>query len=202
MAVPYYNREDLSMKLDRTICMYKGSPVFIVVNRHADPSNGVDVVGYPLGAEMIPANAINIKVSSKQFDDRSLPLGYINYNGSAYYLTRVPWRRNLQAISATNVTSTPRIPGDDRYRYFTSKAMEACILGRYPSKDEALKVLGRGATSLAISRSVALFWEPAKNIAVKFKGRHVADIVKGVVTWHTKPDIFLIQKIVDKQGIL
>lgn len=112
---------------------------------------------------------------------RGFKLGYLNKNGKALYLLRVPkrrdWRQGLRTNNVIGYISKRRC---DVASTTIMEALEAT----YPSVKEASKMLLEGWTSVAISRHYAI--ERVRNkYVVTFRSLHKAgsfDIETGEAT--------------------
>jgi hypothetical protein len=87
-------------------------------------------------------------------DDLNLepvPLGYVNHNGKAIYLQRIPVRRGPgnQGLNANNCIST----GERLWR-FPNKALRQCIMGKYPDFKTAFKS-ANGINKFNLEKSIA-----------------------------------------------
>jgi len=109
-----------------------------------------------------PITEINVK---------PVQLGYINTDGSSYYLARQPNRRWKQGLDGGNLLSIVDMRSTvfrlDNSRRIT--ALADTIMGKYPTLEAARSAVGSGlASRVAFSRSFAI----SKN-ALFYKGRQV-----------------------------
>ena len=132
----YISREDAERRLDSTICMYDGKPVWV-----NSPIN------YPAGTialtELSAKNNNNqtfTTVMDPKFSITPPELGYINFNKKAYYLQRYPDRKQKQGLSSALFAGPGFNALIDEYgdRWLRSSAMEDMLTNNYPSYAKAL----------------------------------------------------------------
>lgn len=144
MAEPFLTVDDARMKLDSTICSYKGKPYWVTVRDFDEVSIS------PLDH----GRAKRIQISDDDFSYAALPLGYMNYGHDVYYLSRLPARQNKAGLSQGNVVTDPFLRGDN---YFGQNCMGDCIMGLHPPLKVALVTLENPVQQgVAIHRHVAL----------------------------------------------
>lgn len=169
MAKAMHNINDVQMYLDGTLCMYKGLPVYVDVG-HGD---GKKIMVRYVGTDK---NEL-IDYTSDYFDYRSLELGYLQYNASAYYFERSPARKTKQGIAYENSMGTS--PAGGRigvHDVAMTTAMRDCILGKHMTEDEALRgLLGGMYKSAAVSRNIALQVEEGSKISLWHKNHKVGE---------------------------
>lgn len=155
MAEPYWSREDVRMRLNRTICMHKGVPVYVTVDEHG-PSEGNMVETWPLGSSKGPTY---VDYTDDNFEYKAPPLGYAFWKGRAHYISRLPERRQRQGLTVDSLVIEPPLPDGRRGDLFRSKAVVECITGKHRSVSDALIMVERGdAESVPIHRQVAIGW--------------------------------------------
>lgn len=200
VAEAYLNQHDLDLRLDRTICMYDGVPVYVRTYglRHNHPL--IDI--FKLNGQIYKAWK-TIDHKEDLFCDRATKLGYLNYGDSAYYLERVPHRHQNQGLRVTNLHT---VPGLSRYGndWFVGKEMEQCILGKYPSYTTAIKSIESGTTGVAIHRCLSISLIDSRSRGLFYKGRLVAMWDSAAEQWDylKNPDISYIERIIRKLGVL
>lgn len=182
MALPFLNAEDTRMRLHGTICEYKGRPVYVSVGddgRDFDPDrpdiapkkrDANDITCYYLSDRgMRREGAIKIKVTDPAFSYRALPLGYVFYDGAAYYVSRLPSRQNRAGLYSSQLETRPWA---DPARFITRPCFEDCILGKHKKFDKAMELIQAGeAVSVPIHRHVAIGKIDEYNIALMYRGR-------------------------------
>lgn len=104
-------------------------------------------------------------------DITPVELGYINFNGDVYYLTRMPmrrdWRQGLRQMSCMTPTNK-RID-------VPMSAIGKAIENIYPKFNEAITWVGKGFTSAAFSRNFAV---TNKN-TIQYKERFDVGVIDG-----------------------
>lgn len=150
--------DDVRLRLNRTICMYRGRP-YLVANEGIEPPSK-DIYLYPLDYRErdVEPHQVRIRINHEdpEFECRSPELGYLYWNGDATYVTRIPDRRQRQGITADVLRLDPRLMVGP-HTLFCSKAMEDCILGNHKSLQEAIVMIERGeARSVPVSRHFAI----------------------------------------------
>lgn len=198
MAQDRLTPEDLDLRLNNTICRYKGHPYYVQTGR-ADGRNSYPKISlYKLDGTM--SRPINVDHTSDEFDDSSPPLGYMNYNNQAIYLKRVPHRLQNQGVRQESIMSIPSTRG----HWFTSVSMESCILGRYPSQDQAMSTLQDAGSpyGVAIHRHIALSWIDSRTLGLYYKARLIATKIYGSDwSYLEASDSTLIRNIIGKTGV-
>lgn len=151
----YPNANDVHMRLNGCLVRYKDIPYYCVSSQDND---GMHVLLYSLG-KMTPKHSVHS--SDVELDVSSVPLGYVNYSDEAYFMQRIPMRRQRQGVSSGN-TNVCKVGGDYNVSVPTSqiiksKGMHDSIRGIFPSYQEALKRLrSQEQESVAISRKLAM----------------------------------------------
>lgn len=175
MGVAYYSQEDCMMRLNRTLCRYKGEPVYVEVYPD-DPTNTVRLTPVPYDAKK--RRALTIKTTDPGFVHKSPELGYVNYTWGdkrdAFYYARSPKRKQQQGLSSANVDvfneHGPRFSD-----VWLSKEFRDTIVGVYPSYEYALKTVMEGdVKGVAIHRSACIRRIDGHNVCLFFKERMVA----------------------------
>ena len=192
MGKPFHSAEDKRMKLQGSICLWKGKPFMVLAEL---PGNEVEL--YRLG----DGTRTKVDYTSEDFDYRSVPLGYIDYGKSAYYLTRMPHRQNKAGVSMETISVLGR--GMHPENVFNTKAMEQCVLGEYTSFERACDEVEQGKSfSRAFHRRMAVVGE-SRHIAVHYRGRLVGYKVKKGYEVQLVPsgDYSYINNILRKTGV-
>ncbi len=169
MGDAYWDAHSVEMRLDETICLYQGKPVYVQVDRDR-LGDGHTLKAYKLDGRM--RNPTRVDYRTEDFDYRAFPLGYMNSDRNAYYLTRVPARQQKQGLERRQLRGIPELPHMEGWFY--GRDMEDCILGRYPSVPEALEKLDTYAVeSIAVSRNVAIRMRSTGGTKLLYKGRTI-----------------------------
>jgi hypothetical protein len=171
----YHAEEDRNRRLNGTICMYDGNPVYI---RCSDPHGRIT-----LKADEVfitePTNVFDysgyrvVKYTDDKFCAKAFPLGYANHREGICYVTRKPHQQQRAGIHEGVID----VKGDSSTHHFIySQAMVDCIKGNYPTFEEARKTVSQGKP-VAFTRFLA-FRPLYKNIyTLEYRGRP-AGIVK------------------------
>lgn len=171
MGAPFATPEDVSRRLHHTVCLWKGEPVSVtyrhpnVTITHLNPKTygHAEVVDY----------------TSDDFDYKTMPLGYMNYNVGAYYLTRMPERRSNQGLNERCVDIVSHSQNFIGGEIIFTEAMYDCVMGKYPKLEKAIKDISGprpARESVAISRHVAIgrMRDRDRTFALYYRGRLVA----------------------------
>lgn len=172
MGTAYYDPRSVGLRLDRTICMYKGKPVYVYAT---NATRGVTDDSYHMveimdvtSKPMTKAKMVDYR--DADFDYRAMLLGYINYNKGAYYLSRVPSRIQKQGLCRTAITSDPHNIGGGGW--FTSDGMRDMLLNDYPSYADCINAIDNdGWDAAAFHRCFAIKAARAKQLM--YKGRTI-----------------------------
>jgi hypothetical protein len=183
---------DLQQKLNGTVCMYDRKPVW------------VEVQGATIIISDLPGgdNRRSIKATDPLFDISTPPLGYCD-GDRVLYLTRIPLRRSVQALSP-RALKAERLPigfnqqRDERAageRIFYTRGFVDMTMNKYRSLDDTLKYL-RGKIinhpeemlDAAVSRNIALQINKLGIIHVFYKQDLVGWIAPNDITVNVKSD--------------
>lgn len=160
----YENAEEVNFRLKDTVVLYDGKPVYIVrVNMPEDEDRKeiARVFFYDLPLVNRGANKETRKyLSSKKFDLAPFKMGYMNYNGSAVFVSRSPIRQNRQGLSQAVTTFTDckgRRYEDINFNTMChSQGFVDMVNGVYPNFKDAGELLGdKETSSIAVSRTFA-----------------------------------------------
>jgi hypothetical protein len=123
------NIEYAAGRLDGTIVMLKGEPIYV-----KEVLDNGDLIYSPLAApdtDYLTALSELDVVGQNQ-------LGYVNYGGSAYYLMRKPirgdWRQGLRMANLA-------FAGEEGFGRLPFRELRQTILGQYPSFEEAIDLV-------------------------------------------------------------
>lgn len=154
MAYEEASLDDLTTILHNTVIRYRKKPVFV---KEVD---GRELWLTSLENPKEKANPVSL--SDLEIDFTPVPLGFVNFNKYAYYITRVPSRQYKQGLSTGNIAieaveeNHDTIFGIQTLQNVCNKSLAACILGRYPCLEQAIKDVVEGAKSVAFSRQFAI----------------------------------------------
>jgi hypothetical protein len=167
LAIDYENVHDAQMRLQGTVVLYAGEPVYITEVGAVGPGDPKGDV-FRVYASPIPMKPHDMDkgkmrkfISSKKFDLAPFPMGFMNYKGSAYYCSRLPRRQQRQGLSNGTFQAMPvgnrGLPVLRLEDVIYQEDFYNCIKGKYPPFDEACKRIALGAeASVAFHRSFAL----------------------------------------------
>jgi hypothetical protein len=159
----YETAEEIRFRLENTIVLYEGLPVFITKTRRGDElvdDKDISRVYFQKMPFKRGQKEERRYLSSKKFDLKPFPMGYFNSEGKALYASRRPVRQNKQGLSANTLI----IDDDGRQRggfgfedIIRDQGFCDMILGVYPSFKDAGDIIDKdGCNSVAISRAFAL----------------------------------------------
>lgn len=167
---------DLSLKLNDSICRYKGEPVYIRVD-------GSSLLLYHVTQTHDPF--VKIKASDPDFDISGVPLGYVQVKGDVVYLTRTPVRKTKQGMDVRStiirrVTDNSIISRGNNSHYVFSQGFVDMVANKYPDLNDSIKMIrGKYArdekclAQVAISRDIAMWINEMGIINIHYKGEFV-----------------------------
>lgn len=177
----YKTVSDVSSRLDRTIGIYKGEPVYITVSENA---LGV----YNL--EKFPnSKPIMIPWDDPDLDISSVELGYVNLvpncplNGSKFgqaaWCARTSQRQYRQGVDPNRILSQSPVEGRQGAGYSVcGYPLYNLIKDKYPSVMESVWMLtAKTHTSVAISREVCLIMEDSGVITVAINRENIGSLI-------------------------
>lgn len=199
MAEAYRNQEDLTQRIDGTVCMWAGEPYYVrTVGKIRYPN--VDL--YKLEPQAYKPE-MSVDHTDSRFVDRSFPVGYMNYNMQAYYLARVPYRQYNQSIRQSSLISSCGTLNQYDSGWFNGQPFYDMIKEKYPSVLEARNNLENGYNGVAISRDVAMKYVDRRILGLYYKDRLAAIWSRTDSRWNYQDgnDISVLQKIINKTGL-
>lgn len=171
-----FGSKDVQLKLNETICRYKGEPVWV----RAD------------GLTLFLAHVYNrgnpfttIKSNDPEFDIAGPPLGYLQYGDKVFYLTRSAIRRTRQgldhrAILIRELEFKADKPKRDNGSLIFSQGFHDMVINKYPNLKDALVSIRekhrkneKCFAEVAVSRNIALGINELGVINVYYKSDHV-----------------------------
>jgi len=159
----YLTPGDVKMRLDGSVCRYKGEPVLV----SALPD--MNVMCHFIGSRK---KDVIIDSSDPDLDISSVPLGYCNEEHLPYY-TRAPFRQQKQGVSSHNLMIKHTDGRVERMRGgFANTPFAEMIAGDYPKFSTALDRAraGGGFKGCAFHRRYALGRTPNPSV-FKMLGR-------------------------------
>jgi len=125
------------MRLHQSIVRYKNRPVLVLAATEAS----TNLCARPLDNIDDDKAAFIINANDEDLDISSVPLGYVNTENDAVFVSRVPVRRQKQGVSTDNTVVNYHGVGNahnDGLFGFHLKYLIATIEGHYPSVEDAL----------------------------------------------------------------
>lgn len=168
----YETLEEITTRLKGSVVIYDGDPVYVVDVGQVGPGDPADVARvYIAPLPILPGKEYTKEmcerkfITSKKFDLRPFKMGFMNYEGEAVYLSRIPQRQYTQGLK--NNTLRAAMPSGKPFKGFgsvvTAQAFVDCIKGKYPSIQEAMRT---GASSVALSRDFAFTRDEDLNLLI------------------------------------
>lgn len=201
--IPYQDAYYADTRIRETVLMYKGSPVEVkshvlndrdltkALDHH--PSEG------PLEKNgVLVRNILNgdCKIISVHEIDPNIPeLGYVNFNGQACYVVRVPKRRCWrQGIRYTNLQSLSGIP----VHRIPFSAIGKMMIHEYPSFEDCLRNIKKAPQKRSKLSSIAwhLDWAMDTSGRVYHQSDEVGTLIEGRVSLH--PEYTYLQEALDE----
>lgn len=196
MVKAYLNAEDLRMRLHDCLVFYKGEPYIV----SCDEINFPDIA---LKTLVRKVHAHTVDHRDVYLDTGTPNLGYMNYNGETYYISRMPNKRQHQAVKIDNLSVSPNRPNVRNWGH--TRAFYNCLMGDYPRPNTALQgVLGGLVRSMAISRDFAISSQSQQKIALMYKDREVGyyDPSTLKVSIVPTPESSWIKNLIIKEGLV
>lgn len=168
---PFIRQEDAHLRLDQTIVMYRGVPMWCQVSNNF-PVNHVHVSHLT----NIQAGLQEVDITSDEFHANIPELGYINLNTNCDYLSRLPERRQRQGLCVDTVQAFRGV-ASVRHMFF-SQSMVNLLTNTYPTLDECIRRINiQEWDSCAFHKYVAVTrrWNKDNfDIALEYRCRDVA----------------------------
>jgi hypothetical protein len=154
LSIQYENVHDAQMRLQNTVILYDGEPVWISEVGQVgagDPKGDI----FRVYIRPLPINGKEAErkfISSKKFDLAPFPMGFMNKNGNVYYCSRLPRRQQRQGLS-NQTFACSLIDGSSVERprrefnlenLVSDQCFLDCIKGKYPNVAEATRQIEEG----------------------------------------------------------
>lgn len=177
-------REYLSHRLSRSIINYKDKPHYV----YRVPDGGGTTANIELGpvskmrrlGDGSASDLFRVSVADKHLSFSPISLGYVNYDGVAYYLMRAPIRRSRQGLSEEGVrikTAFPSALANVSTSILLTYPLAKCVANRYPTIDEAINILDKHQiATVAVSRTFAIGMLNTTSMELHHKGNRVGTI--------------------------
>jgi hypothetical protein len=158
----YETAEEVRFRLENTVVLYDKEPVYITrvsLPEGPDEKNEIARVFFrslPYTGAHQPETRKYL--SSRHFDLTPFKMGYMNYKGQAYFISRAPLRQNRQGLSQNTTVITDTLGRrSDRLGFanmIADKGFVDMVHGKYPDFKNAGELLGaKDCSSVAISRT-------------------------------------------------
>lgn len=178
MGMVFASNDKKSIRLNNTVCMYKGVPC-LVTCRDYEMGNPLTVsevyvsplVDYPVNwPDRKVRGMYRVTYTTPDFDYRSTELGYMNYSNNAYYMYRLPVREYQAGHSPSNVQAHEVRPFP-YHEWWGTTNFGSCVLGKHPTFDQALAaVMERENAACAFHRHFALVRMDRKRCTLEHRG--------------------------------
>ena len=178
----YHSRPDLKMYLNETIVMYKGEPHMVNVKLRDERGKSMtDNKRIQLRHLSADRPAFETTTDDKDLVTKNFSLGFCNYNGRAYLISRRAGRRQRDGLCSNAITyehvgkKDPR--GLDFYSMLHSASFAACLRDEYPSYENALDKIfdeTKRVQSIAFSKDFALVKLDRFNVGIYYRSTQIA----------------------------
>lgn len=191
----YDSIEETSSRLASTVVMYDGAPVLVDsvsydTDRHGSiRSHEIALRVHRIGGVRKPKTK-QILLRDNKLEYMRIPLGYINWQIRAIYLSRKPSRTYKQGLYSENVHissdlgvqqslshSRPQFIGTtpDWTQVMRTPGFRSMMANNYPTCRAALKKLQgtKSKESLAFGRKLCLLKDPIGLVYVLYKGERI-----------------------------
>ena len=161
----YETLDEIKFRLENTIVLYEGRPVYITRVQYPDGEDEIARVYFqelPYGVLLNKHKEHRKYLSSKKFDLTPFKMGYFNHGGEAIFTARTPVRQNKQGLSQAT-TSLLDIKGQRHGRMnfaimVGSDGFADMVNGVFPEFKQVVDMIGGPDTSsAAVSRSFAFY---------------------------------------------
>jgi hypothetical protein len=161
----YETHEEIQFRLNNTVVMYDGKPVYITQVRQPEDleeANGKEIARVFFSE--LPYNGRGKEerkyLSSRKFDLSPFKMGYVNYKGEALFCSRKPIRQNQQGLSAKTLSITDikgRVSDNASFgNLIAHQSFADMVAGKYPGFAEVGDMLeNKESSSVAVSRCFA-----------------------------------------------
>jgi hypothetical protein len=163
MGVKFFNVNKRNTRLNNTVCLYEGEPVYVACtpSLHTDPplkETEVYITHLPkkTGAGTKASKTVVVDYTDDKFSYIAFQLGYADVGQGVAYISRNPSRTQHAGLSDFNVLFDGDVNSLSN-RLLKSHELYRCIKGLYTSFDEALLTIDSGQrTACAIDRYFAI----------------------------------------------
>lgn len=200
MGRQFTSSEDVLKRLHGTICIYEGSPVYVMFGANCDTKH-VNIHRVDTYNRYNSKNEFRrIDYTADTFRYKAFPLGYINSGDHAYYASRIPNRYQYYGLSPESIHWEPR-PADP-YSVIFSSGFTDMVGSNYPGIVDVESRLHRGARSVAFTNSLAIEKIKGRTVQLMFKGKPIAIKMTGdTFVMFDMPEANFLRKILYKAGV-
>lgn len=200
----YLRQEDARMRLQGTVCRYKGKPTYI-----GEINADLIATVYPLRAVLTKKEGERINVSTDpDLDISSPPLGYINTDpksNSIIYFSRRADRQQKQGMSEGNTSAY----AFERVESIRWRLLDYCtpisdmIENKYPSFGDALKCAFSGHPKAFHRRLAVVPTKSAEVVSITFSRTLIAFLFRneGIAYLHPSFNTPFYKEILTRNGI-
>lgn len=147
--------DDLIQMFDGSVCMHKNKPYLI---KNINPDH------VAVCTNLLTQRVEYIPIDEENFTAPTQRLGYVNIDGGVVYVSRVPIRRYKVGLSKENTTFSVvncnyhegAAEAVRRLKSLSSIELGDCIMGKYPTLQQAVKLIQKGSHAVAFDRQFAL----------------------------------------------
>jgi hypothetical protein len=200
----FNDRSDTARKLHGCVATYEGRPVLCSVDEGLNDLYTIRIKSIPGG------RARTIQTTDPEFEARFLPLGYMNVDGIAVWLSRNPARRMALGIGDHTVVQTTA--RGQRVGYsIVSEHYVKLFDNDYPTFIQAVEQVmkeGTDSASCAFHRDFAIAWlDKPSSMRVYFKQQAIGTISikrrvsKSVVDLYDSEYRSFIMPLLDRIGV-
>lgn len=176
MADKYLSRNDVSLRLNGCVGVYKGEFCRILLPEREDAPATHVILRKLVTNDLLVRSAVD--ANTEDLVVTGLPLGYMTAGNNTYYVSRTPVRRQNEGISTANLVltriETPRNPSAMPNSLMCSAGFENMLKGVYRPFDtvKATALEAPVGWSEAIHRSCALL-KTRKGVSLFFENNLV-----------------------------
>lgn len=138
----YASVGDARQRLDNTVILLKGLPVYVSM---------MESKSTVVGVNLIDRSNVRMELGPRP---EQLRLGYINYRGRPCFVSRRPTRKVRQGLCPDNLICDNQ---GDIGRIYTSIEFGQMLINKYPTLKECIDIIEKDKKGAAFSRLFALY---------------------------------------------
>lgn len=172
-----YLPEDLSQRLSQGLIRHNGRPFYVEgVNSFVKPNGNTGYLLY--GMDTLSGETKEVRLPDEGLDVRPVPLGYVNGNKKAWYVSRIPSRRYKQSLTRTAIRVEGPTMSMSTSSFLLTRGFARCIMEDYPSFKSALSSVMRTKGQRAFCRRFALEYDTGlKEVYLCHRGARVGTVI-------------------------